>query len=328
VRVFLQVARHGSFRAAAEQTGQSVNALRRKIEELEHHLGVVLLTRHVDGVRITSEGEEVFEAARKMELAAFDLVRARDRADPAISGEVRIGVTEGVGTFWIAPRLVEFQRKYPKLLIDMSCAMQSADVLRMQANASVQLIRPTAPDLMVVKLGRMHVMPFASKEYLEMYGTPKSIEDLRRHRIVLQVAEQVNSQEEYDRLFPGVPQPGFVALRTNVSTAHYWAIAKGAGIGMLPTYAHFLGAAVTPLDIGLRVPVDLWLTYHPDSSKIQRVRHVLDWLESSFDSSKYPWFRDEFIHPKDLPALYRGEPLANMTDGFAASWQIPATGRR
>jgi len=36
----------------------------------------------------------------------------------------------------------------------------------------------------------------------------------------------------------------------------------------------------------------------------------------AFDSRAYPWFRDEFVHPKDLPKEYRGQPLVNMFAGF------------
>jgi len=318
VRLFLQVARHGSFRAAADKVGQSVNALRRHVQELERQLGVPLLTRHVDGIRITDEGKEVFDAALRMEAASFGLVRARDRAEPAISGEVRLAVTEGLGTFWIAPRAVEFQRSYPKLLIDMSCAMYSADVLRMEADVSVQLTRPTSPDLKLVKVGRLHAIPYAAKAYLERYGTPRTIEELLRHRICIQVAQQVaDTMPGYEHLFPGVPQPGFVAIRNNVSSAHYWSIAKGAGIGLLPTYATAIGAAVTPVDIpGIYFPSDIWLAYHPDAGRIPRVRRLIDWVIESFDPQKFPWFRDELIHPKDLPKSLEGEAAANMFAGF------------
>src|SRR4051794_34834962 len=133
VRIFLEVARRGSFRSAADHLALSINALRRRISELESKLGVTLFTRHVDGVRPTAEGSEMLVAARKMELASFGLIRARDRSDPSLAGEVKLAVTEGLGTFWLAPRLVEFQRSHPKLLVDLNCAMQSADVLRLEA---------------------------------------------------------------------------------------------------------------------------------------------------------------------------------------------------
>lgn len=319
VRLFLQVVRRGSFRAAAEHLGQSVNALRRHVQDLEHQLGVTLVTRHVDGIRVTEEGKEVFAAAQRMKSASFGLVRARDRVDPAVSGEVRLAVTEGLGTFWIAPRAVEFQRSFPKLLIDMSCAMHSADVLRLEADVSVQLTRPTSPDLKLVKIGRLHSIPYAAKSYVERYGAPKTRGELLRHRICIQVAQQVaDTVPGYEQLFPGVPQPGFVAIRNNVSSAHYWSIAKGAGIGLLPTYASAIGAAVLPVDIkpDIHFPSDIWLAYHPDAARITRVRRAIDWLIASFDPQKYPWFRDEFIHPRDLPEQLEGKSLVNMFAGF------------
>src|SRR3954462_6889439 len=198
VRIFLEVARRGSFRSAADQLGQSINALRRRITDLEQQLGMTLFTRHVDGVRTTAEATEILDAAQKMEREAFGLIRARDRTAPAISGEVRIAVTEGLGTFWLAPRLVEFQRSYPKLLVDLKCATQSADVLRLEADASVQLTKPTNPDLKIVRLGRLHSMPFAGQSYLTTYGAPKTLEELFKHRVVLQIAEQTAMQEHYE----------------------------------------------------------------------------------------------------------------------------------
>ncbi len=317
IRIFLEVVRRGSFRSAADHLGLSINSLRRRITDLEHQLGVTILTRHVDGVRTTGEGEELLAAARQMELASFSLVRARDRSSPAMVGEVRLAVTEGLGTFWLAPRIIEFQRAHPKLLVDLNCAMQSADVLRMEADVSVQLTKPKNADLKVVKVGRLHSIPFASQSYIATYGTPETREELFNHRVVLQIAEQTAMQEIYDRVAPGVPQIGFVSLRTNVGSAHYWAIAKGAGIGWLPTYASALSARVIPISLDLRFTFDVWLTYHPDANRIPRVRRMIDWLIDAFDPRKYPWFRDDFIHPADLQSEYRGPPLVNLLEGFA-----------
>ncbi|HXL67965.1 MAG TPA: hypothetical protein VN930_04290 [Xanthobacteraceae bacterium] len=110
-----------------------------------------------------------------------------------------------------------------------------------------------------------------------------------------------------------------MAIRTNVTSAHYWAIAKGAGIGMLPTYAYALGALIAAVDNGLRRQLDIWLTYHPDANKIPRIRRLIDWLIESFDPKRFPWFKDEFIHPDDLLKAYTGEPLVNLFEGFISS---------
>jgi DNA-binding transcriptional LysR family regulator len=74
VRTFLEVAQCGSFRSAAGNLRQSMNALRRRIGALEAQLGVTLFTRHVDGLRVTCEGEQILTAAQRMEGAYFDLV--------------------------------------------------------------------------------------------------------------------------------------------------------------------------------------------------------------------------------------------------------------
>ena len=319
VHVFLEVARRGSFRSASDHLRLSINALRRRIVELESQLGVTLFTRHVDGVRTTAEGEELLAAARSMESASFGLIRARDRANPALSGEVRLAVTEGLGTFWLVPRLVEFQRAHPRLLVDINCAMRSADVLRLEADASVQLAKPTNPDLKLVKLGRLHSMPFAAPSYIETYGVPKTIEDGLNHRLVLQVADQTATEELFEKTYPGMNKTGVVVMRTNVSSAHLWAISKGAGIGVLPTYVHAIAARIVPVDVGLRFSFDIWLTYHPDAVRIPRVRQMVDWLIAAFDPKRFPWFRDEFIHPKDLPREFRGAPIANLFEGFSAA---------
>jgi DNA-binding transcriptional LysR family regulator len=316
IHIFLEVVRRGSFRSAADNLGQSINALRRRISELEHQLGVTLLTRHVDGVRTTAEGEEILVAARGMEAASYGLIRARDRVLPSVDGLVKLAVTEGLGTFWLAPRLVEFQRRYPKLFIDLNCAMQSADVLRLEADVAVQLNKPTNPDLKIVKLGRLHSMPFAAQSYIELYGVPKSIEDGLKHRIVLQVADQTAASELFSRTYPGVSQEAHVVLRTNVGSAYFWSIAKGAGIGILPTYAQAISGRVVPIDIGLRFQFEIWLTYHSDAARIPRVRRMADWLIDAFDPKRFPWFKDEFIHPKDFPKEHNGALMANLFEGF------------
>jgi DNA-binding transcriptional LysR family regulator len=316
IRLFLEVARRGSFRAASDALVVSINTVRRQIDELERQLAVKLLTRHVDGVRTTSEGEHILDAARRMEAASFGVVRARDGALPALSGEVKVAVTEGLGTFWVAPRLVEFQRTHPRIVVNLMCAMQSADVLRLEADVAIQLIKPTNPDVKVVKLGRLHSMLFASRSYIETYGVPKSVQDMVNHRVVLQLAEQTKTRKLFDDVFAGVPWSGFVSMVNNTSTAHSWAIAKGAGIGCVPTYIHAIGGRFVPIDLDVHFPFDIWLTYHPDAGRIPRVRRMIEWIIDAFDPRKFPWFRDEFIHPNELMKQYEGEALVNLFEGF------------
>jgi DNA-binding transcriptional LysR family regulator len=316
-RVFLEVVRCGSFRSAAERLELSINGVRRRIDDFERQIGATLFTRDVHGTRLTDEGALVVSAVERMEAASFDLLRAGSSVANTLSGEVRVAITEGLGTFWLAPRLVEFQQSYPNILVDLHCAMRSAYVSRHEADIAIHLSRPAALDVKLARLGRMHLMFFASKKYLETYGRPKTADELVKHRLVMQVTDQTVAKEAFESLFPGYSPRDLLVMKTNVSSAHYWAVANGAGIGVFPTYACALGGKMIPLDIELRRPFDIWLSYHPGSGRIPRVRHMIDWLVEAFNPAKFPWFRDEFVHPSEFKAVYKGESLTHLFGGFS-----------
>ena len=299
LRVFLVVGRHRSFRAASEELGIALNTVRRQIERLEHAANFVVFARHTNGVSLTREGRDLFVQAETMEVAAKGLGRAGDRVAHDLKGRIKLSVTEGLGTFWLAPQLVPFQRANPNLLVEMNCTFREPDLQHMESDISIQLTQPKRADLKIMKLGTMHVMPFASPEYLRLYGTPKSLEDVENHKIVEQLSPQLDVSA-VDRLFPGKDRLGFVAFATNTSTTHFWCVIRGAGLGMLPTYLAHQGARIVPIDIGLTVAHNIWLTYHPDSKRSKKVARTIDCIRECFSSDKYPWFKNEFVQPSEF----------------------------
>src|SRR5204862_4845449 len=140
-----------------------------------------------------------------------------------------------------------------------------------------------------VRLGVMHLLCFASGGYIERDGARRAVEELKRHRRVLQSADQTATKEMFEIFFPGHSQRDLLAMRTNVSSANYWAVANGAGVGVFPTYAAALGGIV-PLEIDFHRPFDIWLSYHPGSGRIPRIRRTIDWLVEAFNPAKFPWF--------------------------------------
>jgi DNA-binding transcriptional LysR family regulator len=108
-KVFVEVVRCGSFRSAAERLELSINVVRRRIDDFERQVGATLFTHDVHGTRLTDEGSLVVSAIERMVAASFDLLRAGNSVTNTLSGEVRVAITEGLGTFWLAPRLVDFQ---------------------------------------------------------------------------------------------------------------------------------------------------------------------------------------------------------------------------
>jgi len=319
VRIFLEVARSSSFRTAANRLHMTGHGIAKRVEQLEHQIGAVLFTRHRDGVRLTADGQHLLSCAERMEEASLGFVRRRGRLAHPLRGEVRIAATEGLGTFWVTPRLLEFARAHPEILIDLHCSMQRPDdlIVRAQADLAIQIEQPAPRDLIVRRLGRMHIMPCASKSYIDTYGMPTAQREVSDgHRIAMLYADQGKGSEHYDQMFPDRPQVGFMAMRTNVSTALYAAIVNGVAVGWLPTYCFAIGAPVIPLDIDWVYSFDIWLSYHPDLGQVPRIRRMIDWTIGIFDSQNCPWFRDDFIHPGEFDGFLRGGPIGAIDAAF------------
>jgi DNA-binding transcriptional LysR family regulator len=316
LRAFLLCTRHQSFRNAAEVLGLTGTTLMRKIDRLEEELGFKLFLRDQSGLSLSDEGRALLLDVEQMERLSFNVFR-RASMSTDINGSVRVAVTEGPGNFWILPRLIDFQKTYRKIMVDLRCAMEQADVSRLEADISIQLERPTNPDLIVTKLGRLHIYTFASEAYRDAYGLPKSLSDLKNHRIIKQHGVQLD-ETGYARILGLESLEGVVGISTNSSVAVLYAIERGAGVGFLPTSAVALGASLVAIDLGINYHMDLWLTYHKEFRSSDRHKIVIDWLKSIFDPKVYACFRDEFIHPNDLLPMMAASRENYGLQGYAA----------
>lgn len=320
IRIFVVTAECGSFKKASVLLSTSINTVRRDVERLEDQIGCALFFRQPNGVRLTAEGRRIIASARDVEKSVRDLWRLASTSTTSAAGPIRLAITEGLGTFWLIPQLKSYLDQVAGLnRVELQCAMRSVDVLRLEADISIQFDEPKNPDLVRRKLGTLHLVPWAGFDYQERFGLPQTLLELAQHRIVEQETDQLQNYG-LDALFgPGAAER-MVALKTNFSSAHYWAVSKGIGIGMLPSYAALIGGQVTPLNLpGLKLSPTIWLACHPEVTKSARHRRFIDWLADCFDPVKYPWFRDDFIDPASLDASFDRAHLRDYFDGFVAS---------
>src|SRR3977135_1702012 len=302
LKSFLVCAKHKSFRNAAEMLGLTSTTLMRRIDRLEERIGGQFVLGHNTGLTLSEEGLAMIGDVTEMERHAFNILRRVSHSSNDGSGTVRVSVTEGPGNFWILPRLIDFQKTYRKISFDLPCAMEHADVARLESDIAIQLEPPTNPDLIVAKLGRLHIYPFVSEDYRKLYGTPASLDELKSHRIIKQNAPQVDDSA-YARIFGLISLEGIVGIKTNSSIGVLYAVERGAGVGFLPTSSIALGASLVAVDMGVSHHADLWLTYHKEFRNSDRHKIVIDWLKKIFDPKTYACFRDEFIHPDALVPL-------------------------
>jgi DNA-binding transcriptional LysR family regulator len=319
LRSFLVCARYKSFRNAADVLGLTSTTLMRRIDRLEERIGCKLLLRDQSGLTLSEEGAAMIADVTEMESHAFNILRRASQSSNDAAGTVRVAVTEGPGNFWILPRLIDFQKTYRKITVDLRCAMEQADVARLETDIAIQLEPPTNPDLIVTKLGRLHIYPFVSEGYRNLYGVPASLAELKSHRIIKQSAPQVDDTA-YARILGLTSLEGVVGIKTNSSIGVLYAVERGAGIGFLPSSSIALGAPLVAVDMdGFSHHADLWLTYHKEFRNSDRHKIVIDWIRKIFDPKAYPCFRDEFVHPNDLIPLMTGSRENFGLAGYVAA---------
>jgi DNA-binding transcriptional LysR family regulator len=181
---FLAVAEERSFTRAARRIGVSTSALSHAIRGLEEQLGVRLLARTTRSVAPTDAGEQLISRLRP---ALGDIRRALDqvsgfRDQPA--GRVRLVVSPLAATMVLAPRLGQFAREYPDVVLDVTTTNEGRfDLVAGRFDAGVHLGEYIERDMIAVRVSPdQRAAIVGAPRYFESRATPASPHDLTHHR--------------------------------------------------------------------------------------------------------------------------------------------------
>jgi DNA-binding transcriptional LysR family regulator len=92
-------------------------------------------------------------------------------------------------------------------------------------------------------------------------------------------------------------------LLSNSSAATLTAIKEGVGLGVLPTCVATFEPELVMLDLEPMAHPVIFLRHEPVALRQSRVQRVKEWLEQVFDPTNQPWYREEFIHPREFDRL-------------------------
>lgn len=123
VRAFEAVARHLSFRAAAEELFLTQSAISRQVKALEEEIGTVLLRRGTRSVEVTAAGRTLL-AALIPALEHLDATVRRLRSGPQ-RAVVNVSTFASMASLWLLPRLEAFEETHP----DSDIRVASKDAL-------------------------------------------------------------------------------------------------------------------------------------------------------------------------------------------------------
>lgn len=116
-KVFYHVAKNGSLTAAAEELAISQPAVSQSVRQLETALNAKLFVRAPRGVRLTNEGELLYNyVAKGYEQFLLGEKKLKQMLNLDL-GEIHIGASDMTLQFYLLPFLERFHEKYPGIKV-------------------------------------------------------------------------------------------------------------------------------------------------------------------------------------------------------------------
>lgn len=239
LRVFHAVAEAGSFTHAGDALNLSQSAVSRQISALEESLTVPLFHRHARGLILTEQGDLLYRTAREVfaKLAMTEAMLTESKERP--KGPLKVTTTVAFGAAWLTPRIREFLDLYPDIEVSLALDDDELDLSMREADVAIRMSPPRQPDLVQRHLLTIRYPAYASKDYLKQHGTPKTPEDLDKHRIIVYSAEQRPGLRNINWILEAGARPGHPRqpiLAVNNVSAMRQAARSGLGITALPDF--------------------------------------------------------------------------------------------
>lgn len=181
LRAFEVVARHETFRAAAEELHVTAAAVIQQIKALEGFVGRKLLRRHSRGYSLTPDGVAGLEALRN----GFDQLAAAVEA--MTSGGHRVLTVSAVPSLsaeWLVPRLHRFRELHPDIDVLLHPSVELVDLKHSRVDLGVRYGSGSYPGLLAERLFDDEIFPVYSPRMLNGRRPLKSPSDLRSHPLI------------------------------------------------------------------------------------------------------------------------------------------------
>ena len=139
MRVFLRAIDRGTFTRAADDLGLTPSAVSKLIARLEDRLGVRLVNRTTRKLLLTAEGQTYFQSGRQLIQAVDGLEQEVAASASSPRGLLRINTPVSLGVHHLAPALIEFNRRYPDVRVNLSLTDRIADFYAEQIDVRLRL---------------------------------------------------------------------------------------------------------------------------------------------------------------------------------------------
>ena len=290
---FVTTARSGTFTEAAETLGISRSAVGKAIARLEERLGVRLFHRTTRRISLTADGQAYFAscATALEEIASAEACLGSASHLPA--GRLRIDMPSSFGRLMTLPVLLRICAEHPELQLTMTFTDHFVDPVEEGIDLLIRFGGlDQAQHLVARKLASQRLVTCASPAYLQAYGVPQTLDELRDHRSVVgfrhgqSVAWRIGSEGTNGSFIPSATH------QLNDGDAVIEGAIAGLGICQMPMslVRHHLesGALQSVLDHCTQHHVDIHALWPQTRHLRPKVRYVVEELtrlaaEGAFD---------------------------------------------
>lgn len=286
IRYFLEVARTQRVSAAAKRLGVRHTTVSRRIHFLEQSLGTVLFNKSkATGYTLTEDGQRFFVHSERIESALLSAQEEVSGQAAALSGHLRVGATEAFGSYVLAPLMVDFERRFPNITLDIMPVPRFISLSKREADIAISLEQPQRGPYLCTLLGEYTLLLYGSADYFERHPPIRSADDLLQHRFIGYVEELLFS--DHLRYLEDIVPAAQVGLRSTSVIAQYHAALQGNALAILPCFMAGQDTRLTPvLPETIRVTRRFWMYCHEDLRQSKRVMALWDFIKRSAELNR------------------------------------------
>lgn len=278
IEAFVQVARLGSIKAAAEELALSSPALSRRVQSLERFIGKPLFERRHQALRLNDEGERLLGLIAPALDAMSDAVEAMTSGSELL--RLRLSVMPLFATQRLMPKLPDLRRRHPELHLDVDTAGHGAARLGDGLDAAIVIARDIDPGLYARRLDRNRVHVIGARSLVEgpdPVTRPEQLANLTAlvHRDMPETFTAWRAAAGYPDLEP------LAIDHFDSGTLMLEAAAQGLGVAFM-LESHFAAARdarlVQLFDLTVESHYSYWFVCRPRALQQRPVRLFHDWL--------------------------------------------------
>jgi DNA-binding transcriptional LysR family regulator len=277
LRAFIVVARTGNLTAAAKELGATQSNLGRQMTALEKEVGLTLFIRHSRGLALTKQGKEFLAVCCDIVGQVGQKIDIIKEKESSPSGHIKV-ISELGMLERILETLLKFFQMFPNINISFSSTRDITQLQIGDSDLALMVEHLNDREFIQLPLCEVNLRVYASPDYLKVYGKPKTLEELKSHRLIIYGGEDAdifNGQLPHE-LIKNSQQFVVVTNSSSMNTA----LINGLGVGCSAYNKNSIEKGLL-IDIFPDMPdgiIPYYFTYHRRLEGSPKIRILYDFL--------------------------------------------------